>query len=226
MLMVDGIAKADTQASSPAERDSLEPNALPCESFADHGGPSSHLTESYGPQRLRANHIVTKRLANTFSSPFSSPLKGPNTSSPAGVNQQSPTRLESGTPGINLMAEISALERRKQVLKQAIKIRNAPAEEERLSNLVTQWRQAGRDIVESLFRVIPRPHPPSEGDTLQSLEWENGLFSAPETSTMGTDGDEEKAVTEDWNYGTMMRSLQVDPNLLGWDCDAEDWAGS
>jgi hypothetical protein len=27
----------------------------------------------------------------------------------------------------------------------------------------------------------------------------------------------------EWNIGTMMLKMSVDPTLLGWDDDAEDW---
>jgi ribosomal protein L12E/L44/L45/RPP1/RPP2 len=125
------------------------------------------------------------------------------------------------------MADISALERQKQILKQAIKIRNSPAEEERLGDLVTQWRQAGRDIVEMLYQVIPKPEPAAEGGILPSSEWENGFKPLePDTIAKSTEEEEENAEAEDWNYGTMMRTLQVDPDLLGWDREAEDWVGS
>jgi hypothetical protein len=32
------------------------------------------------------------------------------------------------------------------------------------------------------------------------------------------------AIIDSWNIGAMMLKLGVDPDLLGWDNDAEDWA--
>ena len=34
----------------------------------------------------------------------------------------------------------------------------------------------------------------------------------------------ELAEEREWNMGTMMLKLSVDPALLGWDDDLEDWA--
>lgn len=120
------------------------------------------------------------------------------------------------------MADISALERQKQIIKQAIKIRHSPAEEERLGDLVTQWRHAGRDIVEMLFQVMPRPETSNGGNTLSYWETESKSSTSNNPSKTNI---EDEGETEDWNYGSMMRALQVDPHLLGWDNEAEDWIG-
>lgn len=221
------------QAHSSAPRDLL---AHPAPHF-EHSTTSSPQTQSQtgvlgfspepGPQRLRANRIVTERLANTFSSPFSSPLKGSDTRSHTVVNQRSKAQTDGNPEGMNVMADISALERQKQIMKQAIKIRNAPAQEDKLCELVTQWRQAGRDIVEMLFQVMPRPETSNYHHAAPLSSWEKDSSSlAQDVATTATaEVEEENADPEDWNYGTMMRSLQVDPHLLGWDGQAEDWVG-
>lgn len=33
----------------------------------------------------------------------------------------------------------------------------------------------------------------------------------------------EESSSNEWNYGSLMRGLGVDPPLLGWDAYAEDW---
>lgn len=232
MINIDGIARSALQTHSSAPRDMLSHPAHPLGlSTADRGqtqsqtGELEYLSEP-GPRRLRANRIVTERLANTFSSPFSPPLKGADTSSPTVVNHGLVAQMDGSPKGTNLMADISALERRKQILKQAMKIRNAPAEEEKLGELVTQWRQAGRDMVEMLFQVMPRPETSNHHHAAPSCNWEKDSKSvALDDPSKDTEMVGEKADPEDWNYGTMMRSLQVDPHLLGWDGEAEDWIG-
>ena len=37
--------------------------------------------------------------------------------------------------------------------------------------------------------------------------------------------DSKAEAPKEWNMGTMMLRYQVDPALLGWDDDMEDWAG-
>lgn len=32
------------------------------------------------------------------------------------------------------------------------------------------------------------------------------------------------STSQDWTIGTMLLKFQIDPHLLGWDADAEDWA--
>ncbi|WWC91224.1 uncharacterized protein L201_006166 [Kwoniella dendrophila CBS 6074] len=61
-------------------------------------------------------------------------------------------------------AEITKLEKEVLTMKQAIKYYDSP-EDEKLKELVNIWRNAGRDIVEKLFMIIPKPmeydHPSS-----------------------------------------------------------------
>lgn len=98
-------------------------------------------------------------------------------------------------------------------------------EEKRLRDLVSQWRSAGREVTEMLFAVIAKPEPSTGGgqDTYSTL-WE------PDSRSTGTGNSirqpqeaEKEEIAEDWNYGTMLRALQVDPQLLGWDGETEDW---
>lgn len=196
---------------------------------------SSGTGSNLGPQSLYAKRIVTERLASSFSSPFSSPLKtteaapGPNDGTYHKLSTLDRDRQEQvkGDAHLQLsstMTDIAALEKQKHILKQAIKIRRTPKEEERLRGLVTQWRNAGRDVTEMLFQVIARPEPSMNEEAVYSA-----LPDMENSSSETVDPDRQlqimkrEKIAEDWNYGTMLRALQVDPHLLGWDEEAEDW---
>lgn len=197
------------------------------------GGSSAagSVTES---QSLCAKRIVTERLANSFSSPFSSPLKAPQaySGSIAAVRHSSTSVLDQSKQALvdanfqtsTMMTEITALEKQKHILKQAIKIRSSPDEERRLRDLVSQWRNAGREVTEMLFKVMAKPEPSAGEQAGLSTLWQ------PEPDITETcdepqqpEAAEMEADSEDWNYGTMLRTLQVDPQLLGWDGNTEDW---
>lgn len=72
-----------------------------------------------------------------------------------------------------------------------------------------------------LFRSIARPEPSMNGEAVYST------FSNTSTETVNPNRElqtgKRENIAEDWNYGTMLRALQVDPHLLGWDEEAEDW---
>jgi hypothetical protein len=195
---------------------------------------SSASGSNTGSQSLCAKRIVTERLANSFSSPFSSPLKAPQTHpgsiaatrhpSTSSLDQSKQALVDANFQTSTTMTEITALEKQKHILKQAIKIRSAPDEERRLRDLVSQWRNAGREVAEMLFQVMAKPEPSTDGQAGLSSLWE------PEPNSTGTcdesqqsEAVELEATSEDWNYGTMLRTLQVEPQLLGWDDNAEDW---
>ncbi|KAJ9124187.1 hypothetical protein QFC22_000984 [Naganishia vaughanmartiniae] len=198
-----------------------------------------------GPDHLHSERIITKRLASSFASPFSSPLKGSEVLSPASALSDishsknksfnkphgGPNEDRTGS-GISLPGEVAALERRKQILKQAIKIKRDP-QEEHLQELVTQWKQAGRDIVELLYQIVPRPEQESHSHSISLSTWdpEPSGTSSNESQDIQSVRDGQRDVemaaeiqeSRDWNYGTMMLSLQVDPLLLGWNEATGDW---
>ncbi|KAJ9106224.1 hypothetical protein QFC21_001368 [Naganishia friedmannii] len=209
--------------------------------------PDNVSQNQTGPEHLHSERIVTKRLASSFAAPFSSPLKGSEFPSHASaLSTINPSAIKSfskpyGRPkedrsnsGLSLTGEIAALERRKQILKQAIKIKRDP-QEEHLQELVTQWKQAGRDIVELLYPIVPRPEPQAYNESITTPSWDAAPIATSGNEIQegqflrggGEGGDAEMTVevqeSRDWNYGTMILSLQVDPQLLGWDEAAEDW---
>ena len=214
------VENVSTHMDSPATPRSSVPSSD--ESVCGYPEAGSKL----GPQGLYAKRIVTERLANSFSAPFSSPLK-PTEVTPVSFAMARHTALKQQKRPIGdsdnqrsfTMTDISALEKRKHTLQQAIKIHNAPEEEVRLRHLISQWRDAGREVTELLFDVIAKPEPSVAEEAVYLDEASTG--SVDLDHRLRTEKKEESAV--DWNYGTMLRTLQVDPHLLGWDEEAEDW---
>ena len=200
-------------------------------------------------------------------------------------------------------------------LREALSILQNPEREKEVEDLAQQWLEAGREVVERLFSLIPRPEPQEEkgssygfsgsssynsynsfnsfnnystydsgasgfsnadaaqyierdedgdpivpdlvdenGDDLdthfawaikraQQLEARGvGYKSDPSTwvssarpsgSTVNHNHGDEVGAEADvagryadssvWNYGTMMFKLGVDPELLGWNAETDDW---
>jgi hypothetical protein len=127
-------------------------------------------------------------------------------------------------------SEITALEVRKQVLTQALKIMNNQADEERLSQLHLQWLAAGREISEKLFTVVPEPTEDGHGQEgtsnngsyYQDPPKVNPRMDEDEVQVADTSADEPK-VKKDWNVGSMLDMFGVDPALFGWNEELEDW---
>ena len=138
---------------------------------------------------------------------------------------------------VNRSAEITALERRLQILKQGQRLMMYSAEDDRLEELINQWREAGRTVVEKLFAIMPEPvalaattaeaslNPPQTrsffGDDLcgDNVEHQQGDTE----QTRPKHASQHEGELADWDYGAMMSTLQVDPDLLGWDADDGDW---
>ena len=66
------------------------------------------------------------------------------------------------------MATINKLEKEARTLRQAVRYHTNPDEDERLSEMITQWRNAGREVVEQIFDRIPKPDPSSTGTQAQA----------------------------------------------------------
>ncbi len=132
------------------------------------------------PPTLQTRNIASTRSSKPFKSPFAS----------------SDTVL-----AITPSAEVTALERHLQILNQAHRV--SEHSDERLEELIIQWREAGRVVVERVFAIMPEP------------SREEGT-KAPD-DVLGVDDAQ-------WHYGKMMMTLQVDPGLLGWDDEIADWA--
>ncbi len=122
-------------------------------------------------------------------------------------------------------AEIAALEREVRILKQAVNLVRKREEDNRLAELVIQWREAGRIIVERLFSLVPQPEKGAEAKPYD--EWDGGagdIDKAAHDEAARTGLDEQaETQAQEWTMGSMMLSLRVDPGLLGWSSEAGDW---
>lgn len=105
-------------------------------------------------------------------------------------------------------ALISSLEARVRTLKQAIRYLD-PEEDARLVSLISVWRDAGREIADRLFSILPPPEAP------RAWGWDGEGIS-------GNDGPAEPSEFT-WDRGAMLSRLGVDPALLGWNAEDEDW---
>ncbi|KAK8843327.1 hypothetical protein IAR55_006982 [Kwoniella newhampshirensis] len=100
---------------------------------------------------------------NSFSSPRSGrPFKTPVRSTAPSPSTQASHYAHSGSGGDSHdHAQAVGLQNEILILKKAIKY-NDGNDESHLQSFIHQWRNAGRDIVERLFSIIPRP---TQGDT-------------------------------------------------------------
>ncbi|ORY24766.1 hypothetical protein BCR39DRAFT_314427 [Naematelia encephala] len=218
---------------------------------------------------------------------------------------QSQGHVNNATP----RQQLTTLEARARKLRDALRSINDPEEDERLVSLTSQWRAAGREVVERLFALVPKPDTESTviyketipsmtmfGDGVYSSPWKEIVFTPEQTECLRTakrnaegdpvdddgelllgdksDSEEElrdelrkevergrnkdtgeyrsslqqsgswmdtshevmiqnNKITDcsltpaeksmNWDYGSMMLRFGVDPHLLGWNADEEDW---
>jgi hypothetical protein len=163
------------------------------------------------PPTLRARNIASTRSSKPFKSPFpsSDPKENPSVTLAPSSSPTDPYALP--ISNVNRSAEISALERRLQILKQAQRLMKHSAGDDRLVELIDQWREAGRTVVEKIFAIMPEPAATNQQEDTTQQQHEDGS------------GCEEESTNQPWDHGRMMRTLQVDPDLLGWAGDVGDW---
>ena len=148
----------------------------------------------------------TSKAAAQFRSPLAS-----------GLSSSTPIKKSIGAPNIQ------ALQRRVQLLKRAIKIKN-DGDEEKLGELAKKWTDAGREVAWELWGVVKESIVPGEIPGSSKCGWKDGGQRNGEFGgSWGWDGDEkavesevEMEVKED-SMGMMLRQMRIDPDTLGWD---------
>lgn len=183
-------------------------------------------------QNSFARRYTTKRLAQPFKSPSivntRADTNEPPSSDPVDI-PSSPTLPHKRTLGRSIKPlcdgpsrqnQISALESKRQVLTQALRILQEPSEEVKLTELREQWLAVGREISEKLFSVIPEP---THDDLWQDEGSDKVLGTSGRAGDMRVTEQSQSRPLEDWTIGTMLRGLSVDPCLFGWDSEDEDW---
>lgn len=191
------------------------------------------------PQTPDGGSRTTKKkpvagVAAPFKSPLARSSGGPAPASPCPSSASSSSRHT-----------IAALEQRLQLLKQAHKIKSEGSVE-KLEQLTLKWTTVARSAAEDLWQLVRDAG--SVGGAKDDGEWgysgekrkrkdadsnwgwdamdkreddEEQDYPADEDAAgdgMGEDSTEEKE--KEWNLGTMLESMGIPPETLGW--DAED----
>ncbi|WVO22631.1 uncharacterized protein IAS62_003961 [Cryptococcus decagattii] len=270
---------ADTPDSTLGENITLTPSTSTFTSTSINSTLHSQAkwTPSHRPSKL--------------SKPFKTPIRSDRSNAP------SPSTLSLPSAHRRQQAAMLTAQNEVMLLKKAVKYDNENSATH-LEELIIQWRNGGREMVERLFSLIPRPldnsflqtssaYAPNtfssrwyeDPSTLElSPEQQDYLAKAPlnkDDEPVDAEGnllfenEEEQDVVKylqklgenkmyeikrsfnvkraatgtgeskmddhstckiaeesslnEWNYGTLMRGLGVDPPLLGWDACAEDW---
>lgn len=97
-------------------------------------------------------HSPRSTSSRSSSRRLNAKFKPPGPSSASSDSEPSRSSRRRRGPDAELIAN---LEQRVRVLKQA----SACGEDERVVALIQQWRAAGREVTERLFRMIPEPEP-------------------------------------------------------------------
>lgn len=271
-----------------------------------HTGYDTAMPSSSSPEHLTKE----TRSSPDLSEPISSPPLQQRLLTPRLAKSCKSTKIVLKTPHsdtgfLSKAAEISSLERRLQLLRQAEKFVQHPEDDDKLRSLIKQWRDAGRDMVERIFSLTPAPDLSEEGcqssnatnntyglaasrsnfldsfndtidkvdssdcardengnmldengepvseppsiekimDSLRSRSSENNRHEdtesgwssrnhvdtesysiSPNTYDVKTAAQPTSSPEHtDWDYGALMRHLQIDPDLFDFDAEEGDW---
>jgi hypothetical protein len=134
-----------------------------------------------------SDKAATSSPAHNIRKPFKSPMSGELL----------------GNKGNITILEIQALERRVQILKRAVKIL-AEEDDDILEGLAQKWREKGREIANQLWM---------ESSGSENLWGTTDSFSVVDQQGVDEENNVEKIDDE---VGTMLRSLGVPLQALGW----------
>ncbi|WVO15468.1 hypothetical protein L204_103126 [Cryptococcus depauperatus] len=285
------LAKAQHKAPSPSH---IYPIPETC-SFSTPSSSSSTVITSPATTATTLTEPMSSTpssiRSHKLSKPFKTPVRAIRSDAP------SPTSvflLPSTSAHKSGQATIITLQNEVILLRKAVKY-DGDNSEQHLHELISTWRSAGREMVERLYNLVPRPinnnsHNPfvspytpysyhthescyseltpeqkellnkmpkdkngdvvdDEGNPLLDdgkdqdvVKFLNGLkhygddnsteksnkYRAYNASSQcqvvdSEDMNESKNNEMTWDYGALMRGLSVDPHLLGWDDEVEDW---
>lgn len=173
-----------------------------------------------------------RKITGKVAAQFKSPLAADGTQPSASARR-----------GVSAAPNIQALQRRLQLLKRAVRIRNE-GDEEKLGALVRKWTDVGREgelllswfcldkpdvlaVAWDVWAVVKENIVSAESGTSKG-GWDDGeqnkksgfgeSWGWKESESVVPEGDEpeEKEVKED-TMGTMLRQMRIDPDTLGWD---------
>lgn len=142
----------NTQQSSPVQVSASDDPQDLFDSFrAKSGLPKLHNNNN---TNIKTTTATTTKKVKAFKPPLVKPADGPSSSIS--------TSNRPNHKGESVMATITKLEKEARILRQAVRYYTNPDEDERLSDLISQWRMAGREVVEQLYDRIPEPDPETE----------------------------------------------------------------
>ena len=105
---------------------------------------------------------------------------------------------------------IQALERKLQVLKRAVKVKEN-SEEEILCGLIEKWTEAGREIAWEVWGVVKdNIEMGRKREVESSWGWEEG-------------GERKRQKTEVQTLGDMLRDMGISTEIYGWDDEEEEF---
>jgi hypothetical protein len=123
------------------------------------------IVTDQGPVEFFASLKASKEPVKVKQKAFKSPLasgrggiilkpKDPNQSS---INYGQSTDQHHISIPTSIPAQIAILEKEAQKLRQALKYQIQSEDDDRLQDLIIQWRTAGRDVVEQIYDRVPKP---------------------------------------------------------------------
>ncbi|KAK4683864.1 hypothetical protein P7C73_g6352, partial [Tremellales sp. Uapishka_1] len=158
--------------------------------------PTSALQNSVKETAARVEKTLKKpfrppRPVARTSSPASSPphSQAPPTSSPTSTATDTTFRSSraakpfiapfslppsSGPRARSDQYEINRLEKENRIFKQAYKYKTEPEDEQRVVELIGIWKEAGREITEKLFDLLPKPEEGERDRPYQSFGYDFG----------------------------------------------------
>jgi hypothetical protein len=149
--------------SSAPDRPSVTP--------ATASNPYDNIVIGKGPAEFFASLPTSKKTSKVKQKAFKSPLAGGGITLKPRDPNQAPTNINYGNSNttsytgpnstMSVAGRLAILEKEARTLRQAVKYQNESEEDERLQDLIKQWRTAGRDVVEQIFDRVPKP---IEGD--------------------------------------------------------------
>lgn len=144
--------KPSLSRSAPAGRDSAraaDPDLPP----ASQGGQAF-----FDSMRANKSSPIKSKVTKPFKTPLLKLASG-SSSQPSG---------RAGQKSESVATIIYKLEQEARTLRQAVRYHTDITEDERLVDLIEQWRAAGREVVEQMFDRVPRPDPSSSGLAIAS----------------------------------------------------------
>jgi len=154
------------------------------------------LSSGSGPSALNKLRYRTARAG----APFKSPVVGPG---------QTEAR---NRPGVRLTPAIQTLERKLQLLRRAVKVREEK-QEETLRDLVDKWTEAGRDVAWEMWMLLKDRQDDSAKNGKRSYDeswgWSEEKRMKFEETVGGVEG--------------MLMDLGISPQILGYDAIGSDF---